>query len=250
VEDLRFGAALRSMRIARRWRQTDVAAAAGVADVTVSRIERGLLRTMSLRSIRNVAAVLEVSVELLPRSRAGSLDRTVNRAHALLAELVVRWISSIDGWAVRPEVSFSRYGERGSIDLLAWYPETGALLVIELKTEIVDIGELLGTFDRKLRNAIEVGRGLGWDAETASGLLVVGGSDVNRDRVAAHRATFEAAFPDRFVAVRRWLARPTGSIRGLVFFDNRHRGQPNGRVATVRRVRRARAPAVRAQSPG
>ena len=42
-------------------------------------------------------------------------------------------------------------------------PDRRALLVIELKTAIVDVGELLGTFDRKVRNAGEVARRLGWD---------------------------------------------------------------------------------------
>ena len=48
-------------------------------------------------------------------------------------------------WVVRPEVSFSIYGERGVIDVLAWHPARRAILVIELKTELVDINELMGT---------------------------------------------------------------------------------------------------------
>ena len=43
-----------------------------------------------------------------------------------------------------PEVSFSIYGERGVIDILAWHPGRRALLIIELKTDIVDVNELVG----------------------------------------------------------------------------------------------------------
>ena len=49
-------------------------------------------------------------------------------------------------------------GERGVIDILAWHAATRTLLVIELKTEIVDINELMGTVDRKRRLAATVAR--------------------------------------------------------------------------------------------
>ena len=55
----------------------------------------------------------------------------------------------LPAWMLAPEVSFSVYGERGVIDILAWHPGRRALLVIELKTDLVDMNELLGTFDRK-----------------------------------------------------------------------------------------------------
>jgi transcriptional regulator with XRE-family HTH domain len=245
MRDLPFGAALRSMRIRRGWRQEDVAAAARVSPSTVSRMERGQLDSLSLRSIRAGAAALEVMVELLPRSRGAAFERAASQAHAALAERVVAWITSVDGWVVRPEVSFSRFGERGVIDILAWHAATRSLLVIELKTEIVDVGELLGTLDRKLRNGMEVAIGLGWSAMSVSGLLVVAESDVNRRRVAEHRATFQASFPDRIIGLRAWLAAPVGTIRALMFFANRHPRTANDRLTAVRRVRKGSKPAVR-----
>jgi len=143
------------------------------------------------------------------------------------------------GWFA-PRISFSHYGERGMIDLLAWQPASRSLLVIELKTELVDIGELLGTLDKKVRNASNVARGLGWEVGTVSSLLVIGDSHLNRRRVHAHTATFAAALPHRFVAIRKWLAAPAGSARGLMFFANRHPRQHNERIAGVRRVRRVK----------
>src|SRR3954469_16442975 len=98
MEDLRFGIALRAARIRRRRRQADVARAARTSISTVSRIERGMLESLQLRSIRAVAAALEVTVELQPRSRAAVLDRVVNQAHGLLGERVIAWLSSHDGW--------------------------------------------------------------------------------------------------------------------------------------------------------
>jgi len=40
------------------------------------------------------------------------------------------------------------YGERGVIDILCFHSPTGSLLVIELKTEIVDVQDLVGGVDR------------------------------------------------------------------------------------------------------
>ena len=37
------------------------------------------------------------------------------------------------------EVSFSVYGERGSIDILAFHASTGSLLVIEIKSVVPDM---------------------------------------------------------------------------------------------------------------
>ena len=106
MQDIQLGARFRGVRLRLGLRQQDVAARARVSDASVSRIERGHLDALSLRTLRAVAAVLEIRVELLPRWRGGDLDRMVSARHARLAEVVVRWLRGADGWAVRPEVSF------------------------------------------------------------------------------------------------------------------------------------------------
>lgn len=240
MDDQRFGAVIRAIRVKRRMTQQDLASAAGVSASTVSRIERGLLDTLSMRSIRAVAKVLDVRVELQPRSRGAELERVVSSAHAALAEAVVAWLGGFAGWTVRPEIGFSIYGERGVIDLVCWHPGRRALLVIELKTEIVDINELLGTLNRYVRHAAAAVAPMGWRPLTSSKLLIVGDSEVNRRRVADHVALFGAALPDRFMTVRAWLRDPAGELgelAGLMFFSNRHPGTINPRLVTVRRVR-------------
>lgn len=217
--------------------QRELARAAQVSDGSVSRVERGLIDGMSLHTIRSIARVLDVRVDLLPRSRAADLERVANSAHASLAEAVVAWLTSFPGWAVRVEVGFSNYGDRGVIDLLCWHAERRILLVIELKTELVDINALLGTLDRYVRNAAPAVKPMGWRPLVVARLLVVGDSDVNRRRVRAHESLFAAALPDRIVAVRRWLRDPVGDLAGVIFFSNRHPRSTNAAVATVRRVR-------------
>ena len=99
------------------------------------------------------------------------------------------------GWDLAPEVSFSIYGERGIIDLLAWNLAHRALLVIELKTDIADVNELIGTFDRKVRLAWRIAEERGWNPLTVSGWVIVAPGRTNRERIAAHGAMLRAAFP-------------------------------------------------------
>jgi transcriptional regulator with XRE-family HTH domain len=224
------------VRIRRGWRQSDVARRAGVSDATVSRIERGHVDSISLHAIRAVASVLEIRLELMPLWRGGDLERLVNARHATLAESVIRRLSQIGGWIVRPEVSFAIRGERGVIDLLAWHPATRTLLVIELKTALVDIGELLGTFDRKCRLALAVARDLGWDPIAVGACLVISDTPTNRRHAAGFARTLQAALPDDGPAVRRWLRAPDGPLRGVLFFSDRHGVPTGGGIASRRRV--------------
>jgi transcriptional regulator with XRE-family HTH domain len=237
MEDQRFGAAIRATRVRRRMTQRQLAHAAGASDGSVSRLERGLCSSMALATIRAIAKVLDVRVELLPRSRAADLERVVAGAHAALADAVVAWIASREGWIVRPEVGFSNWGERGVIDLLAWHAGRRTLLVIELKTELVDINALLGTLDRYVRNAPAAVVPFGWQPLVVARLLIVGESDFNRRRVREHGSLLAAALPDRVATVRRWLGDPTAELAGLMFFANRHPGSTNAKLVTVRRVR-------------
>jgi hypothetical protein len=73
-------------------------------------------------------------------------------------------------WRIAPEVSFAVFADRGVIDILAWHAANRSLLVIELKTDIVDVQETIGTLDRKHRIAATVARERGWHPTTISNL--------------------------------------------------------------------------------
>ena len=209
MDDARVGHALRLVRRRRGWTQRALAARVGVSQGLISMIERGHMDTVSLRILRRVAGALDIRVDLKPRWRAGDLDRLLNARHSELHELVARWFADqLPDWVLAPEVSFSIYGERGVIDILAWHEKTGSLLVIELKTTIADVNELLGTMDRKKRLAAQVASERGWHAKSVSTWLIVSDTRTNRRRLDAHMAVVRNAFPDGTWAVRRWLRRP------------------------------------------
>jgi transcriptional regulator with XRE-family HTH domain len=216
MEDGRFGAAIRAVRRKRRWRQRDLAARVGVSAATISRLERGHLDTLSLGIVRHVAAELDVRVDLLARWRAGDLDRLINAGHSALHDSVAAWFKeAFPAWELAPEVSFNVYGERGVVDIVAWHPGRRALLIIELKTDIADVNELVGTFDRKRRLAREIVKERGWVPTTVSGWVIVAPGRTNRARIAAHGAMLRAAFPFDGRSIRAWLASPTQAIAAL-----------------------------------
>jgi transcriptional regulator with XRE-family HTH domain len=238
MDDQRFGSLVRAVRIKRKWRQKDLADRAHVSPSTVSRIERGHLGTVSLATVRRVAAALDIRVELVGRWRAGDLDRLLNAKHSALHEQVARMFrQEISTWVVEPEVSFSIFGERGVIDVLAWHPASRALLVIELKTDIVDVNELVGGVDRKRRLARDIGRDRGWDPAATSVWVIVASGRTNRARISAHSAMLRAAYPMDGRGIRAWLTRPSSPIAALSMWHNSHAGTAMPSLAVRRRVR-------------
>jgi transcriptional regulator with XRE-family HTH domain len=242
----RLGAALRSLRVRRNWRQEDLAGAADVSVDDVSRAERGHADSMAGGKIRAIPLALDAHIDYSLRWRGGDLDRLLNARHAAMQELVIRVLEDA-GWQAVPEVSFSIFGERGVIDILAWHAPTRTLLIIELKTEIVDVSEVLGTFDRKRRLALKVAAERGWVADHVGASLAVAEGRTNRRRFADHASVFRAALPDDGVRLNQCLRRPVASIAAASFLSYPHQVRPGRALATVKRVRpslRARAARV------
>jgi hypothetical protein len=143
------------------------------------------------------------------------------------------------GWEVAPETTFSFYGERGSIDVLAFHPPTGSLLVIEVKSSIHDVQGTLAGIDRKARNALRVARERGWRVKTVSRWLVASGDSTTRRRVASHEATFRAMLPQGGDELRRWVTAPRGSTSGILFVSPSTLTGHRHRIGTKRGAPRA-----------
>jgi transcriptional regulator with XRE-family HTH domain len=245
MDDQRLGTVVRAVRQRRKWRQVDLAAKARVSQATISRLERGHPGSLSLDTIRRVAAALDIRVDLVARWRAGDLDRLVNARHSALHEAVATAFKTrLAGWVLAPEASFSIFGERGVIDILAWHQDRRALLVIELKTDIADVNELLGTFDRKVRLAVQVAEPRGWDPLSVSGWVVVAPGRTNRARIARHGSILRAAFPTDGRGIGGWLRAPVGRISALSIWRNMQSGTATADLTPIRRVRPRRRAAA------
>ena len=242
---VRLGLGIRALRRRRGWRQKDLAAAAVVAQTVVSLIERGHADRVSMTVLRDVAAALDARLVLQIRWRAGDLDRLLDADHALLSATVVRLLQAA-GWDTRVEVTYATRGASGSIDVLAWHPSSGAVLVIEVKTEIASAEAVLRKLDEKVRLAAAVARErFGWQVTNVSQLLVIEESSTNRRRLAAHAALFEAALPSRGRDMRRWLARPSERVDGWMFLALSTGSAGIQRRGGRHRVRRAFRPPIR-----
>jgi transcriptional regulator with XRE-family HTH domain len=184
VDDRDFGRAIRLIRRRAGKRQGDVSVTAGVSQSTWSRVESGHARDHTVDTLRKMAAALDARVTLGLQWRGAGLDRLLDERHAALADGATDWLRGL-GWTVALEVTYSHFGERGSIDLLAGRADLGACLIVELKTEIVSIEELVRRLDAKARlgGGIQLERA-GWRPRRVARLVIVLEGSTNRRRVA------------------------------------------------------------------
>jgi len=243
MDSILFGRGVKAMRLRKRWRQDDLAAAAHVSRGVIARIEQGHAARVTIETLDKVAAALGGRVACRLTWNGEGLDRLLDAEHAAIVEAVVRVLRSAD-WLVATEVSFNHFGERGSIDVFAFHAESRVVLVVEVKSVVPDVQATLVTLDRKERLAREIARERGWDAVAVARLLVIADNRTARRRIETHAATFGNAFPDRALAVRRWLAAPDArrALRGLWFLSG------ESHTVTKQRVRRPGRPSERGPS--
>lgn len=241
MDDVRTGLVLRGLRRRGGLRQSDLAAKALVSTATVSRAERGHLDTLSLATVRRLFAVVDARIEVSPRWRGGDVDRLLDLDHAEIGANVAALLRA-HGWAVLAEVTFSVYGERGSIDLVALHAVTGAAVAIEIKTSVASAEELQRRLDVKTRLLPGIVRERFDREPTQIGRLVVIAADrTNRRRVERLLPLLSGSLPARTVEVRRWLRHPVGPMSGIWFLTSLHGGRLRQGRGGRHRVRRPRA---------
>lgn len=123
------------------------------------------------------------------------------------------------------EVSFNNYGERGRIDVLAYHAVTRTLLIVEIKTLIVEVQAILGGLSVKQRVAPTAARPFGWRPAATVPALVVVETSTNRRRLAEHERLF-ARLTLRGRTALEWLRAPVGAPEGLLILldSSNHRG--------------------------
>lgn len=237
MDDLRFGRLVRVLRRRRRWRQADLARRARVGRTVMSTIELGRARSLRLGTLGAVAGELGASLEITTRGLGADVERVLDERHARLVGATASWLASL-GWQVQAEVSYSEWGERGSIDVLAWQVAARALLVVDVKTELASVEATLRKHDKKVRLAPGVAaRRWAWRPTAVARLVVLPADRTQRRRVAAHAAVLEPAYPARTHAMRAWCRRPSGTLSGLMFVPDVASGGTRPRVGRGERVR-------------
>ncbi len=183
----------------------------------VGRIERGELDRIAWADLRAVAEAVGARLEFDLRWQGEGIDRLLDERHAATVDVVVA-IFRRCGWEVDVEVSFSIYGERGSIDVVGRHRPTGFLAVVEVKASIGDVNQTVIGLDRKARLAPRIAVERGWACTGVARLLAIADNRTSRSRVARHDVTFMTAFPLRGRACLAWLNAPIRPVpSGLLF---------------------------------
>jgi len=233
----RFGRVVRALRTRRGLTQADLAQRCGLSRSVVGRIERGESSRIAWADLIAIADALGIRLELDARWHGSAVDGLLDQRHATTVEATVALLRRFD-WTTEVEVTFSEFGERGSIDVVGRHDRTGLILVIEVKASIGEINQTVIGLDRKVRLMPVIARRRWWPCRGVASLLAVTDGSTNRDRVARYAGTFGTAFPVRGHAVSAWLQDPgLPPPRALLFIRIR-----NARDAGVgrQRVRRRR----------
>lgn len=223
---LELGREIRRTRLAFRWTQREVAARAGVSQSTVSRVERGLVANFDLDLVGRIVDVLGIRVRVateLPFLVGQTRQRDVG--HSAGIGYVARHLGGA-GWQIATEVEVGDGRFRGWIDILAWHPASGSVLVIEFKSELQDVGAV----DRRLRlyerEAWAAARRLEWAPRRVASALIVLHTAWNAAAVRDNRDTLAVAFPAAATDVLGWIGSPASVPprgRGLAAVDPRAR---------------------------
>jgi transcriptional regulator with XRE-family HTH domain len=222
---LAIATAIVQARRARGWSQHRLARKSGLSQSLVSLIERcGVPELPVPTAVRVLRALdIEFDLRLVPPL---AFDRPRDAAHARCIAYVARRLERY-GFIVATEVGIGGQGWTGAIDVLAYHPIAHVLLVVEVKTEIHDLGALERQIRRYERASWAAARSLGWRPRAATGILLLLATDENDRRLAAGRAWFERVFSLHRREVLAFLEDPerppARERRGLAMIDPRSR---------------------------
>ena len=236
----RLGRVVRTLRRRRGWRQLDLGRRAVCSQQAISLIECGRGDRLSSRTVVRGAAQLDAELDVSIRWRGGEIERLLDEGHARLENAIASLVVAA-GWEARVEVTYAIGAERGSIDVLALHRRAKALLVVEVKSDLLSAESTARKHDEKVRLGPRIAaERLDWHAATVARLLVLPESRTARRRIAGHRDLFQQLYPARGHAVRSWLATPAGSMSGILFLSVTRPGGDRRSLTSRRRVRAVR----------
>jgi hypothetical protein len=188
----------------------------------VCRMERGTVNpTLDTASRVCDALGIRVAMRLDGPLIAGD-HRQRDPVHARCSGYVRRKLATA-GWIVAGEVEIISGRSHGWIDLLAWHPSSGTALVVEVKTELRDVGEIERTIGWYEREAWAAARRLGWRPSRVASILVLLMTDAVEEGIQANSGILAAAFGVRGSALADRIGDPRGvwrrGERGLALID-------------------------------
>jgi transcriptional regulator with XRE-family HTH domain len=189
------GETVKTTRKNARWSQRELSRRSGVSQAQICRIERGTCRNLEVGVIDRLFVALGIRYWLaadVPRVTRPQSDQVHARCSAYSTRRLVS-----DGWLVKREVEIGTDRSRGWIDILAFHPGSGVLLVIEIKTELPDLGAVERSMNWYEREAVRAARRFGWRPSWVGSALLLLHSRANDERVMSARSVIQIGFPGR-----------------------------------------------------
>jgi len=212
-----IGGTVRDGRLAIGWSKETLAQRSGLSRGMVGRVERGGVN-VTVDTASRLLEALGLVAELSIRRPFITRPRQVDAAHATCVAHVQRRLEAA-GWAVRREVEIVHARSHGWIDILAFEPATRTMLVIEVKTEIHDLGRVERTLTWYKRESWAAARRLGWRPQRVRPWLLVLATEANDARLRDNRAAVGQSFPARSMD----MLEPAGTGGGVALIDPRSR---------------------------
>ena len=189
--------AVREGRTARGWTQAELARRADVSAGMVALVEHGEVNA-SIDLAGRLVSAAGVTLDLRHHVPFGGM-RQRDAVHAWCMAYVQRRLMR-DGWIVLREVEIGQGLMLGWIDLVAWHAGLRVVLVIEVKTQIRDLGQIERTLGWYARAAPTVARAKGWNPAVISRWLLVLATSENDQGISDIVPAVRQAFPYRSTA--------------------------------------------------
>ncbi|HEY7589540.1 MAG TPA: helix-turn-helix domain-containing protein [Candidatus Limnocylindrales bacterium] len=216
----RLGRELRGSRLRRRRTQAQVGAIVGVAQSTISRMERGRGGSLSMDVWQRSFTAVDRELAIVPNRDA--LEEPSDAGHLAMQELVLR-LGRRAGYQGSFELPTRPADPRRSADVCLRSDTQRLLILVEVWNTFGDIGAAVRSTNRKLAEAEALAVAIGGEKPYhVSGCWVVRPTRRNRDLVARYPELFAARFPG---SSAKWVraivdADEPPSAAGLLWTDD------------------------------
>jgi transcriptional regulator with XRE-family HTH domain len=214
-----FASLCRDNRVRLRLTQRQLGEAVGVSRGHIANIEIGR-GNPPLDLVDRIATALEIEIGLVARAPVVLGGGQRDFVHARCSGFIDRRLRNV-GWITAREVEVVHGRSHGWVDLMAFDPRTGTVIVIEVKTQLDDIGAAERQLGWYARSAFDLAHQLGWNARRVVAWLLVLASEEVETTIRLNRDVMAQAFPARARQMSALIADGSAAIppRGLGLID-------------------------------